>query len=149
MPSSDHKNQVTGDPVAATTSVRTAERMPLSFDVALDLALYGVLLVGLNLTARHLLPAFPLLTLFTGLVGGGLCILWAVLGRRGTRCRGSAMVTLAVVACVFVPQAVQSWAVSTESRWNDRKVALLMTLLVFFCAAMLAKLVREGKAPPP
>ncbi len=149
MPSSVHKEKVTGNPVGDTSSVQSAERVRLSWDVAADLVLYGVLLIGLSITARHLQQAFPRLTFFTGLVGGGLCVLWGVLGRRGTRCRVAAMMTLAAVACVLARQTLQSWATSTEGGSKVRMVATTMTVLVVLCVGMLANLVREGERPQP
>ena len=50
--------------------MQPVERVRLSWDLAADLVLYGVLLIGLSLTAQHLQQAFPRLTFFTGLVGG-------------------------------------------------------------------------------
>ena len=119
----------------------------MSLEVAFDLVLCGVLLAGLSFLARHLQPDLPRATLFAGLVGGGLCVLWGVMGRRGTRCRGAAMVTLAAVACVFVRQAVQSWEASAAVESKGRMVAALMMLLVVFCVGMLANLAQEGKGP--
>ena len=149
MPRNVHRGQATNDPVADTPPVRSVERVRLSWDVAADLVLYGVLLIGLSLTAQHLQQAFPRLTFFTGLVGGGLCVLWGILGRRGTRCRVAAMMTLAAVACVLARQAVQSWATSTEGGSKVRMVATMMTVLVVLCVGVLANLVREGEHPQP
>jgi hypothetical protein len=78
-------------------------------------------------------------------VGGGLSVLWGVLGRRGTRGRAGAMVTLVAVACVFVWQAVESWEVSGEGESKDRMGAAVMLVSVVFCVGMLANLIRDGK----
>ena len=149
MPSSAHKEQVITVPDASARPARAVERVRLSVEVALDLVLCGVLLVGFSFLARRLHPDLPGLTFFTGLVGGGLCVLWGVLGRRGTPYRVGAMGTLVVVACVFVHQAVQSWEASTEGGSKGRMVAALMAVLVVFCVGMLANLVREAKGAQP
>ena len=125
------------------------ERARLSLELVIDLVLCGVLLAGLSLLAQHLQPDFPRVSLLTGLVGGGLCVLWGVLGGRTARVRVGAMVTLAAVACVLVRQAVQSWEVSTRGTSNGRMVAALMTVLVVFSVGMLTNLAREGKGPQP
>jgi peptidoglycan/LPS O-acetylase OafA/YrhL len=117
----------------------------MSLEVAADLVVCGVLLAGLSVLARHVQPDFQRATLLTGLVGGGLCVVWGVLGRRGVRCRARAMVTLVAMACLFVRQALLSWNSSVESRSESRMVMALMAMLVVFCAGMLANLVREGK----
>lgn len=121
----------------------------MSVEVAFDLVLCGALLGGLGFLAQHLQPDFQRATLFTGLAGGGLCVLWGVLGRRGTRCRGAAMVTLAAVACVLVRQAVRSWEASAAVESKGRMVAALMVVLVGFCVHMLASLVQERHGPQP
>jgi peptidoglycan/LPS O-acetylase OafA/YrhL len=149
MRASAPKEQVINTPDANAPPARAAVRLRMSLEVALDLALCGGLAAGLSFLAQYQQPDFSRATLFTGLVGGGLCVLWAVLGRRGTRCRGGAMVTLAAIACMFVRQAVHSWEASAEGESKGRMVAALMTMLVVFCVGMLANLVREGKDPQP
>jgi peptidoglycan/LPS O-acetylase OafA/YrhL len=121
----------------------------MSLTLALDLVVCGGLLAGMSFLAQHVQPEFPRLTFFTGLVGGGLCILWGFLGRRGIRCRGNAMTTLAVAACVFAYQAVPSWGAWLDWKPEDRKVLLLMTISVVFCVGMLANLFQDGKGLQP
>ena len=135
--------------VAKAPAARPAERVRLSLEMAVDLVLCGALLAGLSLLAQHLQPDLQRATLITGLAGGGLCVLWGVLGRRGTRCRAVAMVTLAAVLCVFVRQAVQSWEASAAGESKARMVTALMTVLVVFCVGMVANLAREGKVAHP
>ena len=117
--------------------------------LVMDLALCGALTAGLTLLAKHFQPDLPHLTLFTGLVGGALCVLWAVLGRRAMRCRLSSMVALTAMACVFVRQAVQSWGIAFEGESHGRIVAALMTVLVVFCVGMWIKLAHAGKGTHP
>lgn len=149
MPASVHKEQVSTDPAAGAPPARAAERVRMSLEVALDLVVCGLLLAGLSFVARHLQPDLPRLTFFTGVAGGGLCVLWGILRRCGTPCRVGAMITLAAVACVLACQAVQSWEASAEGESKGRIVTALMTVLVVFCVGMLANLVREGKGPQP
>ncbi len=117
----------------------------MSLEVAADLVVCGVLLAGLSLVAQHVQPDFQRATLFTGLAGGGLCVVWGVLGRRMRAGRWGAMITLVVLACVFGHQAVLSWRSSAEGGSKSRMVMVLMAVLVVFCAGMLANLVRERK----
>lgn len=149
MPPSALKERVIRDPETHRPSAPSAERAHLSLALVIDLVLCGVSLAGLSLLAQHLQPTLPRVTLLTGLVGGGLCILWGVLGGRTARVRAGAMATLAAVACVLTRQAVQSWAASTEDASNGRMVAVLMTVLVAFSVGMLTNLAREGKDPQP
>jgi hypothetical protein len=121
----------------------------MSLTSAIDLVVCGALLAGLSTLAQYLQPDLPRGILFTGLAGGGLCVLWGILGRRRPGCSVAAMVTLVAVACVVGYQAVQSWQTLAEGESNKRMVAALMTVLVVFCAGMLVNLVKDGKEPQP
>jgi len=149
MPPNAHQEQVISDSVAETVPAQTAEPAHMSPVLIIDLMVCGILIAGLSLLAQHFQPDLPRLTFFTGLAGGVLCVLWAVLGRRTTCCRLGSMMTLVPVGCVFLIQAVQSWTASIDDGSNSRKVALLMTLQVVFCVGMLANLARERKMPKP
>lgn len=145
MPASEDRERVNADTALSARRGQPVERVRMSSEVAVDLVVCGVLLAGLSVLARHVQPDFHRATLFTGLVGGGLCVVWGVRGRRGKYCRRGAMVTLVAMACVFVRQAVLSWNGSTEGGSQNRKVMALMAVLLVFCAGMLANLIREGK----
>jgi hypothetical protein len=140
-----HKEQVITEPVATAVPAQPAKRVCMSVEVAFDLVLCGVLMGGLGFLAQHLQLELLRATLFLGLGGGGLCVLWGILGRRGTPCHGGAMVTLGVMACVFAYQAVQSWATSAEGKPRDGNGLLLMMVMVVFCVGTLANLIRERK----
>lgn len=120
----------------------------MSSDLAFELVLCGALLAGLSVLARHLQPDFPLPTLCVGLAGGGLCVLWGVLGGHRRCRRVGAMVTTASVACLMAWQGVHSWADSLRGEPNARIVTALMTVLVVVCIGTCANLVHEATAPP-
>jgi FtsH-binding integral membrane protein len=149
MASNEPSEQLSPLPGASVPPASAAERARLSQELAIDLLLCGVLLAGLVFLARHLQPDLPRLTFFTGAGGGGLCVLWAILGRCGTPNRLGVMVTLAAVGCVLARQAVQSWEASVEGGSKGRMVTALMTVLVVFCTGMLANLVQERKGVQP
>jgi hypothetical protein len=130
-------------------TVGPAERLHLSVEMALDLILCGMLMAGLPFLAHQLQPDLPHPILIIGLVGGGLCVLWGVLGRRGMRCRRVAITTLATVAGVFLWQAIQSWSAAATGQSKPRMVAMLMALMVVFCAALVANLAGEARRPQP
>ena len=145
MPSSADRSHATDGAVTDNRSAPSAEREPLSLEATLDLVVCGLLLASLTFLAQRLQPSLLRWTLPAGLVGGGLCVLWGVLGRRGMRCRGGAMVTLVAMACVMVSQAIQSWDASAGAEPKGRMVAALMTVLVLCCVGMSGTLVWEGK----
>jgi len=137
-------------PVAAApaASTRVPARPRLSLEGAIDLGLCGVLLAGLSLLARQGQPDLSPLTVPTVLVGGGLCILWAIMGRRGWPCHLSAMGTLAVVAGVLLFQAAQFWLNAAEAGSVGRMAAAVTTVWVVFCGVTLANLVQERRRLP-
>lgn len=114
-------------------------------EVTLDLALCGVLIAGLPLLAQHLLASLAPRTVALGMVGGGLCIVWSVLGARGSRFRGGAMMTLAAVACGFIVQAVESWWAAGALGAMGRAPAVLMAVLSVFCIGTLANVAAKAK----
>jgi len=114
--------------------------MRLGIQLEIELVLCGVLLAGLTVLARHFQPDLPGLTVYGGLVGGGLCVLCGALRRATKVGLRSAMVTLTLLVCVFMLQAVQSWVASPEGDSKARTVAALMTMLVAFCGVTLANL---------
>jgi len=132
------------DLVVEAAPALEAKRVPSNLEMTVELMLCGVLLAGLSLASQELHRDFPRLTFFTGLAGGGLCVLWGLLGRRARRCRSSAF-----VACVAGYEAARAWGTSAEGDSTGRPVAVLMTLAAVFCVATLANLVEEGKGEQP
>lgn len=133
-------------PDGAAPPPQSAPRGRLRPEVALDLAVCGVLIAGLPFVAQHLQPHLSQRTLGLGLVGGALCLVWSVLAQRGPWSRWGATVTLAAVACGFVGQAVQSWQAASTLEPKGRMVAALMVVLTVFCVGTLANVAREGRA---
>ena len=147
MRPSAHKDDVIRERAGAASPARREECVRMRLDVALDLMVCGGLLAGMSFLGQHLQADFRRSTLFAGLVGGGLCVLWGILGRRGTRCRWSAMGTLAAVACVFVSQVAKSWETSASVDPMGRAVGTLMMLAVAFCLGLVAILAWESRNP--
>jgi hypothetical protein len=133
------------EPVAEGAPAPAAKPVPLSFELSMELVLCGVLLAGLSFILQEQHRDFLRLTFLIGVAGGGLCVLWGVLGRRAPWCRLSAMVTLAAVACVGGYQAARSWGGSTGGESMGRLVVAVMTLWVVFCVGTLANLAQERK----
>jgi len=136
------------EPVVAAKAAsppRAAGRLRMSLNVALDLSLCGALTAGLPFLARHLQSDLPRRTVVLGVVGGGLCVLWSVLGRLGLSCRGAAMITLAGLVPVFVVQVVQSLQAAAALESEGRVAAVLMVVLFVSCASTLASVAQEGR----
>lgn len=119
--------------------------MSLSLELTLDLVLCGFFLAVLSSLAYYVQPDLTRSTLITGLVFGGLCVLWGILGWCGLPSRVGAMSTLAAAVCVCARQAVQSMASAVRGESKDRMVIAMMTVLVVLCIGVLAKLALKGK----
>lgn len=117
--------------------------------MALDLAVGGALMAGLGCLAHYLRPDAHEATRLAGLVGGGLCVLWGILGRRGVRCHGIAMLTLAAMAGVFLRQALHCRNALTAGVVEDRMVMALLAMLLVFSLGALVTLVKDRKDLQP
>jgi peptidoglycan/LPS O-acetylase OafA/YrhL len=142
-----HKEQAVNGSATGVAPEQPAEPPQMSVVLVIDLMVCGLLITGLSLVALHLQPDLPIVTFFTGMVGGVLCVLWGSFGRRISCTHLGSMATLVPMSCVFITQAVQSWVAAADGGPNGRKVALLMTVQVVFCVGMLANLARERKGP--
>ncbi|MBL9138832.1 MAG: hypothetical protein JNK85_23390 [Verrucomicrobiales bacterium] len=118
----------------------------MSSDVSLDLALLGFILIGSVLPVRHLHSDIPWVWPLLNTVGGGMCILFAILGRR--RSRGAnlgARTTLAVAACALLYQTVLYWDPSDGGQTRNPRLAVMTIVLAVFSLGTLLKLSRDMK----
>jgi len=118
-------------------------------ELAVDLVICGVGFAAVSVLIRYLRPDFPVVALAAGLAGGGLCLLWGVLGWWGMDCRRSALVTLVFMAVLLIIQAAGSWQRAAVVDSTGRRVAALMFVLLTLDLGMLWTLARSDKQPPP
>lgn len=145
MPSNTHKDHRITDAVTELPLVRKAARGSLGLDLTIDLVLCGVFLACLSSLALFAQPALTRLTFITGLVSGGLCVLWGVLGWRGVPSRLGAIATLMAAVCVFARQIFHSLSSAVRGESKDRMAIAMMTVLIVLCTGVLAKLALKGK----
>jgi hypothetical protein len=148
MASSNRKEQAKREINSGAPPAEPGKRRCMSLQAAIDLPLCGLLLAGLSLLAQYLQPALPILTLYTGLVGGGLCILSGLLGRRVPQCRWGAMTVLMLMACILMHQAVKLWLVAITGESKSRIVAVVITIMLTFCVGMWANLLQAQNDLP-
>ncbi len=121
--------------------------------IGLQLLIYSLLLAGFSYLAYHLAPALARTTLITGVVGGALCLLWAVRAMAGSRGKALSILTLVPITFIMVSQTVMAWGGGTQEG-AGRSVAAVITLLLILSIAMLMRIayagaLRVGPGNPP
>jgi hypothetical protein len=122
--------------------------------VGLQLVAYSLLLAGLSSLAYELAPDLARATLVTGLLGGGLCLVWgvgAVLGKQG---KAPSVLTLLPINFVMAAQTMLALGAGGRQVTPDRTVAAMTIVLVVLSALMLGRvgyagLPLDGRAPSP
>lgn len=118
----------------------------LRFDASLDLALLGFLLVGSVFVARTLRPDIPWIWPLLSGLGGVLCVLFAVIGRPGSRqARRSARLTLGATAGLLLTQTALYWNPPETVHPGAPRLLMLWIVLTIFCLGTMRNAVREGK----
>src|SRR5687767_2717181 len=87
---------------------------------------YGIAVAALGFILQQAAPALAKVTFITGLAGGGLCVVWGIVGLSGHKRRAWAVLTLIAMALVVLTQAVQAWLGETPGRLVG---ASLLTLI--------------------
>jgi hypothetical protein len=96
--------------------------------VSLQLVVYSLLLAGLSYLAHFLGRGTLQLTLITGLVGGGFCMVWGIWALVGSRGKALPLLTLIPVSYILLTQTFESW--SRGGAAATATIAVLVTLSV-------------------
>jgi hypothetical protein len=94
----------------------------------------GCELVTLAFIVKALAPEAGRTTFFTGLAGGSLCLLWAMLSHFGFAKRAGVLLTLIPAAYIFLTQLVTR--LPTRSNPDSVNVAVFTMLLVMFASTV-------------
>jgi len=108
---------------------------------------YGILLAILAFVLQQIAPALAKVAFVTGLVAGGLCVLWGIMGLAGHKRRTWAVLTLIALAYVLVTQVVHAWSASASATPGKLAGALVLTVLMLMTVVMLMYLL-HGERPP-
>jgi hypothetical protein len=108
------------------------------------LTLYAPLAAGLGWLVHSWAPWMVQKTCYAALIGGGLCLVWAMLAWLGHRVRAGAIVTLMVMGFLFLADTVHMW----QERGRC-KMSAALTGLTMLTVLLLTALAHNLGGPPP
>jgi hypothetical protein len=117
--------------------------------IGLQLAAYGLVLMGLSFLGYHLSPARSQPTLITGLVGGAVCLACGLRAAADKGGKAVTILTLAIVNFFMLSQAVLKWGSTSEGLPGHRIAAALVSLCFFLSLAMLMRVAYAGEFTSP
>ena len=117
----------------------------MNVSLSLDLLLYGLMVVGLNLVAHRIAPDFAGATLTLVIAGGLFIMFWGVLGLRGFRRRAWPIGTVLIVAVLLLVQAVKAWFAMQAGVVGLKPVAAILFLLLVLAIGQLVNLAQSGR----
>lgn len=112
--------------------------------IGIQLAIYGLVLVGLSYLTDRLAPTIARPTLITGLVGAGLCLACTALALLGKRGKALPILTLIGIAYVLLGQAVMTWSGKDGAAKGYWPAASVITLLFLLTMGMLVRIAHAG-----
>jgi hypothetical protein len=112
--------------------------------IGLLLVVYSLLVAGLSYLVYHLAPGVARPTLITGLVGGGLCLIWGVRALAVGGGKALPLLTLIPVSFALLPQTVTSWSGGSGGLQAGGTVAMVTTLLLVLSLGMLLRIAWSG-----
>jgi hypothetical protein len=119
----------------------------LSKKMASIVIAYGIALAGLGFILQQASPGLAGITFVTALAGGGLCVLWGVVGLTSHKRRAWAVLTLIAVAFIVLSQVVHAWLASATEAPGRLVDALLLSFIMLLTVAMIMYLL-HGERPP-
>lgn len=121
----------------------------LNRKLALALIAYSLAAPLLGWLVQSWVPWMARATFLTGLMGGGLCLIWGVLAWLSKHVRGWAIFTLGVMAFIILSDTVTMWM---ERKFC--KMSVVLTLLLGLTVLLLTALAhqfggpRDAESPP-
>jgi hypothetical protein len=112
--------------------------------IGLLLVVYSLLVAGLSYLVYHLAPGGGRPTLITGLVGGGLCLVWGFRALAGSGGKALPLLTLIPVNFALLPQTFMGWSGASGGLQAGRTVAVAITLLLVLSMGMLVRIAWSG-----
>ena len=141
------RDDTSHSPVIDLPSLVVRVRIPtaasvLNHKLAAALFLYAPLATSLGWLLHSWVPWMVGKSFHTGLIGGALCLFWALLAWLGHRVRPWAIVTQAVMGFLFLADTVEMW--------QERglcKMSVVLTALTGVTALLMAALAHNLGGP--
>ena len=112
--------------------------------IGLQLVIYSLLLAGLSFLSNHLAPSMARVTLNSGLVGAGFCLVWGLRSMLGKRGKALPLLTLAAISFVMLAQTVLTWGGGRQDDPGRQTAALIISALFVLSMAMLTRILYVG-----
>jgi hypothetical protein len=110
--------------------------------IGVQLIIYSLLLAGLAFMTHARTPELARPTMFAGLLGGGLCLVWGLRAVAGNRGKALPLLTLIPVGFVLLSQTVIAWTGGAAR--DARPAAMMITVLLALTIAMLMRIAYAG-----
>jgi hypothetical protein len=107
--------------------------------LGIQLAVYGLVSIGLSFLAYHLSPALAHTTLVTGLIGGTLCLFWGIRAALGYGAKVRVILTLIPVVLLMLSQVFTVWTGQGQESPNNLTAATVITLVFVLSIGMLIR----------
>ncbi len=108
---------------------------------------YGIVLAILSFAIQQFAPALARVIFVTGIVGGGLCVVWGIVALAGHKRRTWTVLTLIAMALILLSQVIPAWSAADGETSGSLKGALVLTFMMLLTVAMLIYLL-HGERPP-
>jgi hypothetical protein len=113
-------------------------------NLGLQLVAYSLVLAGLSYLTYYLAPTMARPSLYVGVGGGGLCLVWGAWAVAGCRTKALAILTLIPVIIVLLSQVVSGWLAGPEAGPGRRTAAVVVTLISAISLGMLMRITTAG-----
>ncbi len=104
---------------------------------------YGVVLAGLGFGIQSVAPELAKTPFLTGLIGGGLCVLWGFMALSGHQRRAGLLLTLAPIALLILSPTLRAWMNSSGTIAGP----LVLTLMLLLTVVMLLYVMHGERSP--
>ncbi len=108
---------------------------------------YGVLIVVLSFVLQQVSPPLSKVAFVSGLIAGGLSILWGIVGLSGHKRRTWAMLTMIALSFVLLTQGIDAWSAPAGETPGKLGGAILLTGMIVLTVGMMMYVMHGDRTP--
>jgi hypothetical protein len=112
--------------------------------IALELAFFSFLLIGLSVVTYNLAPEHTRPTLIAGVAGGALCLVWSARTFWGSYGKALPILTLIPVCYTLLGQVVMTWPHEGSTVPKQTSVSIAGISMFLLSIAMLTRIAYAG-----